>query len=288
MASTDAATEHPLGLQHLPGCLTLSEQAHWNQNAADWQWMLGFGRGYGLTLADGTLAASTITLPYGERFAWVSMVLVLPQQRRKGYATRLLRRALEDLSREGRAAILDATPAGREVYRQEGFVDRWGFRRLALTKPVAELASDDPQYRVRPIRPGDWERIARLDAQAFGADRTQLLRELMQRLSASALACERTGEFCGFLLGRDGREANQLGPLVAQDRGAARALLRAALDKVPSPIYLDVVEREASLIDWLQQAGFAFQRPFTRMVRGADRAPGDEALVYCPTGAELG
>ena len=114
MASTEAAREHPLGPQHLAGCLALSQAANWNQNEADWRLMLGFGRGYGVTLDDGTLAASTITLPYGDRFAWVAMVLVLPEHRRKGYATRLLRRALAELDAANRAAILDATPTGRE------------------------------------------------------------------------------------------------------------------------------------------------------------------------------
>ena len=132
MASTDGAREHPLGLQHLSGCLALSKAAHWNQNAADWRLMLEIGRGYGLSLADGTLAATTLTLPYGTRFAWVSMVLVLPEVRGRGYATRLLRRGLEDLAAERRAAVLDATPAGHEVYVQEGFRDTWGFRRYAL------------------------------------------------------------------------------------------------------------------------------------------------------------
>jgi GNAT superfamily N-acetyltransferase len=119
MASTDDAREHPLGPQDLPGCLELSIAAHWNQNAADWRLMLEIGRGYGLSLADGTLAASTVTLPYGAAFAWVSMVLVAPEHRRRGYATRLLRRALEDLSAERRAAVLDATPAGTTSTRQK-------------------------------------------------------------------------------------------------------------------------------------------------------------------------
>ena len=68
MASTEAARVHPLGMQHLAGCLALSRAANWNQNAADWQLMLEVGAGFGLTLADGTLAATTINLPYSERF----------------------------------------------------------------------------------------------------------------------------------------------------------------------------------------------------------------------------
>ena len=111
-----ANTEHVLGAEHVPQCLVLSQAANWNQNEADWRLMLGFGRGWGIALEDGTLAASTVVLPYGPRFAWVAMVLVLPEHRRKGFATQLLKKALAENSGAGRASLLDATPAGFEVY----------------------------------------------------------------------------------------------------------------------------------------------------------------------------
>ena len=279
MASTEVAREHPLGPQHLAGCLALSQAANWNQNEADWRWMLGFGRGYGLTVGAGTLAASTITLPFGERFAWVSMVLVLPEHRRKGYATQLLRRALADLAKAGRAAVLDATPAGREVYSLEGFRDTWGFKRFVVAdcRGFAFAAGE-----VRELRPGDWPQIATLDHAAFGGDRVDLLRSLADRLPQSAWVCERGGKLSGFVLGREGREANQVGPLVARDDATAQMLLSSALSRVTAPAYVDLVDRV------VPAPGFTFQRPFTRMVHGADCAPGDEALVYCPAGPELG
>ena len=292
MANTEEALEHPLGARHLAGCVALSKSANWNQNEADWRLMLELGRGYGLSLADGTLAASTLTLPYGERFAWVSMVLVLPEHRRKGYATQLLRRALDDLRNEGRSAVLDATPAGREVYAQEGFRDTWGYRRYALRaspgadEGAAKLRVTD--MNVRPLAEADWQQVLALDAPAFGASRERLLGALARRLPAAALVAERKGEFIGFLLGRDGREASQLGPLVARDADAAKALLAAALAQIAPPIYLDIVDRETALRAWLEKRGFEFQRPFTRMVHGADRAPGDASLVFCPAGPELG
>jgi hypothetical protein len=38
----------------------------------------------------------------------------------------------------------------------------------------------------------------------------------------------------------------------------------------------------------LEAHAFAFQRPFTRMVRGARPAPGDEKLTFLVAGPELG
>jgi GNAT superfamily N-acetyltransferase len=287
MESTDGTREHRLGPEHLPGCIALSKSANWNQNEADWRMMLELGRGYGLSLAGGTLAASTVTLPYGADFAWVSMVLVLPEHRRRGYATLLLRRALEDLKGEHRIAVLDATPAGHEVYSQEGFRDTWGFRRYALHRvPTRDGSVSD--VRVRPLTQADWPPLLALDSLAFGASREPLLQALAQRLPAAALVAEREKTMLGFLLGRDGREAAQLGPLVARDAQTATALLGAALRRIAPPIYLDLVDREAGLCAWLEKVGFEFQRPFTRLVHGADRAPGDASLVFCPAGPELG
>jgi GNAT superfamily N-acetyltransferase len=281
------STEHALGPAHVPGCLALSESANWNQNAADWRLMLEIGRGWGITLADGTLAASTVVLPYG-RFAWVSMVLVLPQQRRQGFATQLLRTALADLKARGLIPILDATPAGREVYLQEGFRDTWGFRRFRLSAPTA---AQERSATVHALRNADWRALLALDARAFGASRERLLRALAKRLPEAALVAEQNGALAGFLLGRDGREARQLGPLVARSSEAARALLAEALAQVQPPLYLDLLDREPGIAAWLESLGFRFQRPFTRMVHGAGEAPvapGEAALVYCPAGPELG
>jgi len=282
MVNTDGVCV--LDARHLAGCLELSRAAHWNQNAADWRLMLDIGRGWGIALDDGTLAASTLVLPYGD-FAWVSMVLVLPSERRKGYATQLLRSALADLSARGLTPILDATPAGRAVYVQEGFVDTWGFRRLQLRRAPAAL---ERPSGVRALRESDWPELLALDARAFGASREPLLRALAARLPQAALVFEGAMGAQGFVLGRDGREACQIGPLVARDAGAARALLAAALAAVPPPLYLDIVDREPGLVSWLESLGFAFQRPFTRMVHGAAAAPGEAGLVFCPAGPELG
>lgn len=269
-----ASTEHALGAEHVAQCLALSQAANWNQNEADWRLMLSLGRGWGIS-TDGQLVASTLVIPYGG-FAWVSMVLVLPEHRRKGHASRLLRIALDELGASKLTPVLDATPAGREVYRREGFSDRWGFKRFIRQEPWRAING-------RAGRPIYWRKALELDAEAFGGDREWLLRGLQSRLPGCAL-----GMANGFVLGRDGREARQVGPLVARDESTALALLEHALSAADAPVYLDVVDHAPRLQEWVQQHGFEFQRPFTRMVHGERRAPGEEKLVYLVAGPELG
>jgi GNAT superfamily N-acetyltransferase len=288
-SDSGAVHEHDLGEQHLAGAMALSRAANWNQNEADWRMMLRLGKGFGLSAAGGSLVASIVVLPYGDAFAWMSMVLVAPEFRRLGYASRMLRRALAYLQSRGLVAVLDATPAGHEVYVQEGLRDTWSFQRYRLpeARPVSGW-QDVSGLKPRQLADGDWPQILALDLPAFGASRESLLRALAARLPEAALVAQLGDKICGFLFGRDGREARQLGPLVAQDLPTAQALLSHALARVPAPLYIDIVDRHTSLRSWALMCGFSVQRPFTRMVHGAGRAPGNNESVMLVAGPELG
>ena len=90
------------------------------------------------------------------------------------------------------------------------------------------------------------------------------------------------------LLARDGREATQIGPLLAPDEAAASELLTAALAAVPGPVYVDLLDGRPKLLTQLQAHGFTPQRPFTRMVHGRKKAPGDAGALMLVAGPELG
>ena len=292
----------PLSVADLSGAIALSASAAWNQNEADWRLMLTLGRAWGIRAPDAQgrerLAASVVALPYGSEFAWVSMVLVLPEFRGRGYASLLLAHALNELAWRGIAAILDATPAGHPIYVPMGFIDSWGFRRYrreatAATTPARHapgerIEADARGLDVRPLRDADWPSILGIDRPAFGADREALLRSLAARLPSAAHVAERDGRIVAFVFGRDGREATQIGPLLASDTATTRALLDAALATVEGPVYLDLTDRHVELVPWLQSRGFAYQRPFTRMLRGLKAAPGDPSRIVLVAGPELG
>ncbi len=290
MAGTDpAGTVRPLSAHDLPGALALSAAAHWNQVEADWRWMLGAGQGWGLHVADdrgaSVLAASALILPYGEDFAWTSMVLVAPAFRRRGFATRLLQIALEAIAADGRIAMLDATPAGRPVYLPLGFQDCWGFTRHRRTAAVHA----SPSGRSRPLAERDWPAIAALDRSAFGADRLPLLRHLAIRQPAAARVVESAGRLRGAVFARDGRTANQIGPLLADEPSTALALLDDALAAMPGAVCVDLLDRRRdALAPWLAERAFVAERPFMRMARGRAAAPGSAERTWLVAGPELG
>src|SRR5689334_213535 len=119
----------PLGSEDVQAACRLVAEAGWNQNAADWRIFLELGSAIAVKAPDGRLAATAATLPYPSGFGWISMVLVTSAFRRRGIATRLLERCIHRLRHAGMVPVLDATPAGREVYMPLGFRDGWPIQR---------------------------------------------------------------------------------------------------------------------------------------------------------------
>jgi GNAT superfamily N-acetyltransferase len=268
----------------------LVREARWNQIAADWQVFLAHGRVYALVTTHGRIVATTATLPYSGRFAWISMVLVAGEYRRQGLATQLMRRAMDELAAAGLVPALDATPDGRAVYRRLGFTDSWGFARLIRRERQAAAAFATPAgVTVRPVTDADWPALCAYDAAAFGAERGAVLAGLRGRLPPAELVAERAGRVAGFLLGRDGMLAGHLCPLIADDDAIACALIARALDALDGrPLFIDLADDKSAVRRFLETRGFATVRPFTRMVYGSSLRFDDPARTFAVVGPEFG
>src|SRR5262249_38091559 len=236
----------------------------------------------------GVYNATTAPLPNGVRFAWIRMLLVAGEYRRRGLATALLRQAMADLAAAKLVAVLDATPDGRAVYQRLGFEDSWGFQRLIRREQQAASAPAPASVTVRPLTDADWQAVRAYDAAAFGAERSAVLAGLRGRLPAADLVAIRGNEIVGFLLGRDGRLAAHIGPLIADDDAIARALAARALDAIDGPLFIDLADSKTELRRFLDARGFAAVRPFTRMLYGASARFDDPARTFAVVGPEFG
>lgn len=290
---SDAPDRHGLTLRELTPSdagrgYALSTEIGWNQVEADWRYMLENGPGIGMTDETGRLVASAMALPYGA-FGWVCMVLVAPDWRRRGLATDLMNRVIASLEADGVLPGLDATPAGREVYRQLGFVDICALERMtaAEARPVAQPPDG---IEIRRLSAADMEAVAHYDAPIFGGDRAALLSHLRERQPARASGAWRDGELAGYALAREGRTWTQIGPVIADSEAIASSLIAASIrpEAGSRNMLIDAMAAHPGLLDWLGQAGFAFQRPYIRMLRGTDRAPDRPRFVFAAAGPELG
>lgn len=287
--SDDLAIETPLRTADLADAQALVGEAGWNQIEADWCTFLDLGCVYAVRESGGRVIATAATLPHEGRFAWISMVLVSSEFRRRGLASRLMRRCIDDLTAGGLLPILDATPAGRAVYGKLGFEDSWGYQRYRRAGTAAVSAAFVPgDLTIRPIDDAVWPALCAYDARAFGARREGLLARLRGRLAAADLVALRGDAITGFLLGRDGRMAGHLGPLTAEDDAVAHALLEHALTALPGPLIIDLSDEKRATSALLAQHGFAPVRPLTRMLLGTSRRFDDAQRTYAVAGPEFG
>jgi len=276
MAPTEQLPIIELEPRHLDGALLLSEEAHWNQLEADWRMMMAAGTAFGMEEPDGRLVSTALTLPHGDEFGWVSMVLVTSDWRKKGLATRLLKTCIDTLESAGLVPVLDATADGENVYRPLGFAPHFGIKRWQHD------AVETINVKARACSAIDVDEIYRQDADIFGGDRPIVLDSLMAR-SASFSCMEN-----GYLLGRDGRVASQIGPIYAENSDSALAMLDHALSNLKGRVYIDAGDHQAALESRLMEYGFDVQRPFMRMGKGRAEHFGDLSKMFAMAGPELG
>ena len=275
-----------LGAQDLPAAMRLKEAAGWNQTEEDWLRLLRLEpRGCFAAASGGRLVGTATTTTYGDELAWVGMVLVDPEFRRRGIASRLMRAALAYLDGEGvRAVKLDATPDGRHVYEGFGFeaellIERWA--RAALEGG----GRDADSWSLDPARLAE---VLEFDRLAFGADRARLV-ELLVAQSAGSFVRAAGGRVKGYALTRTGALADYVGPLVASDFETASGLLDEVLARhAGRPLYIDVKTRFETLAGALAERGFRKQRDLVRMRRGARTHAGTSAKVFAIAGPEVG
>jgi hypothetical protein len=181
--------------------------------------------------------------------------------------------------------MLDATPAGREVYLRLGFRDLWPItrRRRAAAVDFGKGATN-----VRLLEDRDLAQLVALDTATFGTSRDHLLQSLRGRSREFACAAETNGQVRGFLLGRNGRAATHFGPIVAEDEHIAAALVDFAGRRVGSPVMLDVPDQHDGFAQWLENHGFVKERPLMRMVLSSDHSFGDPRQMMAIAGPELG
>src|SRR5579872_140121 len=108
---------------NVPQALALSQTVGWNQTAADWSLIIEMNPAGCFAMdVEGSVVATTTSIRYGTKLAWIGMVLTHPEFRGRGYARALMQHALHHLS-DVQTIKLDATEVGAPLYRQLGFVD---------------------------------------------------------------------------------------------------------------------------------------------------------------------
>lgn len=273
MDPTEGLREIVLDAGRMEDAMRLSDEAGWNQTPADWTIFMEKGRAYGI-LAGSSLVASAAILPFGGTFGWISMVLVTAAWRRQGLASRLMNRCVDELRQRGMSSLLDATPQGALVYGRIGFTTQTTMARWRGTGGGKGLLAPTRHQR---------DRLFARDAEVFGGERAFLLGDFLDR--DGSFLVETDG---GFAVGRRGRKATQIGPLIATGEAAGRELLSVAIAAAQGPVIVDLLAAGAALEPVLALHGFEAFRTFERMLLDGDGLPGIPSQLMAAAGPEFG
>ena len=276
MADTDPIAIVELGPDDALAGLELSAEAHWNQNEADWRFFLSQGTVFGVRDGGAHLIATAALLPYTSGNAWISMVLVTANWRRRGLATKLVDACIGAAATQGLTTWLDATPAGATVYGPLGFAPTLQLRRLRLENAMSTKAEARPSFV-----PCGIERFTAQDGLAMGFDRGTLLMELSGRSGSRLLSSNDA-----LALVRDGRKARHIGPLFADRPDQALAMVNEIVWSETGPLLIDAISEQDEFLKGLVNSGWRIERPFQRMRFG--HAAQLAKLPFAVAGPEYG
>ncbi|MCC7518899.1 MAG: GNAT family N-acetyltransferase [Verrucomicrobiae bacterium] len=269
----------------LPFADSIRALAGWNQTSADWRRFLAL-EPEGCFVAEwaGRPTGTATTTRHEGGVAWIGMVLVHPESRRRGIGRALLCRCLEHLDSAGcRCIKLDATPDGRPLYETLGFREEWPLTRWEGVPAFSETACAEGE----PLGEADRAALFALDEAAFGVSRRRLLEKLLEE-SAIRVA-RKEGRPVAFAMRRPGSRAAYLGPILAEREGDWRPLAAALLAGVAGqPVFWDIPEAAADAGAWAERLGFRRQRPLVRMFRGTNALPGVPAQQHALTDPATG
>jgi GNAT superfamily N-acetyltransferase len=194
----------------------------WNPGVDDAERFLAADPGAFLwTEREGEVVATISCALYGDSYAFVGFYMVRSDLRGRGIGSPLFERAL---ARAGdRIVGLDGVLAQQASYERRGFV----------------LAHRNVRWRATGggARPGGlselssvpFEQLLAFDTAIFGCEREHFLRAWIDRPPGHALACVDGGRLSGYGVLRPCHAGMKVGPLFADDRDVADALLTGLL-----------------------------------------------------------
>ncbi len=248
----------------------LRQIAGWNQTLNDWRRFLSLSPdGCFIVEWNGEAAGTATTTCYGQDLAWIGMVLVHPNFRRRGLGQALLEHCIHHLRevKKIRCIKLDATPDGQMLYEKLGFSAEWSLKRwLGQGGGHGENSPHDELN----------EQSLELDRTVFAADRSQLLNSLLPDGLASRVLDDGS-----YGLMRPGMEATYLGASAAACENSGLSIARELIHCAPQKnIFWDLPDANKAAIQLAEKLQFEAKRDLLRMYLGDNSSAGDALGMF--------
>jgi GNAT superfamily N-acetyltransferase len=229
----------------------------------------------------GAPAAILSVVNYDEQFSFLGFYIVRPDLRGRGLGLRIWQAGM---ARAGSRAIgLDGVVAQQDNYRKSGFVfahnniryGGWVSPRVEATPTTVSLAEVP------------FDLIARDDATVFPAPRPTFLNTWIAARGHIGRALIRDRRLVAWGVIRPCRTGRKIGPLIADDRDAAKAVFAALVRPAGGQVFLDVPQPNGAAVALATAHGLAPVFETARMYSGPIR-PVSLERVYGVTTFELG
>ena len=272
-------SEADLGQMH-----QLSIGVGWPHRPEDWRLVMSVGEGFVASDTIGRALGCAMWWPFGESFASVGMVITSPRLQAQGAGRQLMEMIFEQSG--DRDLRLSATKAGYRLYRSLGFepigrIFQHQGRAVALPSPVSAMPG------VRPVTPADLDALARLDASAYGADRSRVIAALLPHSVGTVV--ERSGEIVGFSLCRPFGRGHVVGPVVAEDDDMAVALVAPHVEAHQGGfLRVDTAQEQGRFGAFLESCGMTIFDSVTPMIRGNNHPARGAARTFGLVNQALG
>jgi predicted GNAT family N-acyltransferase len=287
MSNTDFILR-PMQPGDVKAAMKLSNEEGWNQLEKDWMLLIENPENVSM-IAEfrKKIIGTTTAINYANQVAWIGMVLVDREYRGQGVSKLLITNILKKLE-HCKSIKLDATPQGEQVYKKFDFKDEYLIARMVNTS-MKNLATNDDDGLVELIQSKHIQEIIALDEMVFGANRTELIKSVVNEYPNKSWLLKRNNRISGFVLGRDGYKYHHIGPVEASNIIDAKILISKALKNlIDQPVAMDVLSDKEELMHWLNSIGFIKQRDFVRMYRKENPLPGMTEKNYLICGPEFG
>lgn len=275
-----------LSAAHLQQALALSSALGWVYRLEDWAFAHSLGEGLALE-QDGQLVGTAMRWDYGDAFASVGMIIVATERKGRGYGTRLVDALLD--SAGSRSIFLNATAEALELYRRRGFVPTGTLEQhQGVFVSAAELSSaaQPIDSRIKGAADADLPAIIALDEAALGMPRSELLKRIAEAGQLTVLTTG--GCVSGYAACRAFGKGHVIGPVIAPDVDAARALIDSILSQLPRGFVRVDTRADSGLGPWLESRGLPCVDTATPMIRGTVPSGSERARVFALCSQSLG
>lgn len=250
----------------LPAALRFTQEQGWSHRLEDWEFHVRLAHAWAACDESGELVGTAAWWAWGEQIATIGFVLVRKDRQGRGIGARLMDVVLEDAGK--RTLRLVATKAGVGTYRRLGFVETGAILQCQGSLAAAAASPPPPGVSLRSVTAEDLELLCELDAQAFGAPRTALIRAIHET-GRGGLVAARGDTPVGFALQRLSGRGLLIGPVVADEEPVATALVSRLLSEGSGFVRIDIPADAEALAALLGAAGLPAIDRYPCMVRDA-------------------